>query len=94
MGAVDTENDYVPGAVNCENGRASWEALKAQAVAARKFAYYKMNLQGFVQDGSQDQVYSYNFGSLELHRAAALATSGGNLFVEDAGVNDILIAAF
>ena len=39
IGPVPTESDYVPHVVACENGAASFEALKAQAVAARSYAY-------------------------------------------------------
>ncbi len=93
-GNVPTESDYVPNVVHCENGLASFEALKAQAVAARTFAYYKMNLQGFINDGTSDQVYSCNGSALPIHQAAARATEGELLYVENFSGTDILIAAF
>lgn len=96
-GAVPTETDYVPNVVFCENGLASFEALKAQAVAARTFAYYKMNLQGFIDDGTNDQVYSCSGSASTIHRAAALATEGEILYVEDniaPGFGNVLIASF
>jgi hypothetical protein len=97
-GLVPTESDYVPNVVHCENGNASFEALKAQAVAARTFAYYKMDLQGFINDGTGDQVYSCpSRGTAEpIHEQAALATEGEILWVRDnIGVeHDVLIASF
>ena len=96
-GNVTTETDYVPNVVFCENGLASFEALKAQAVAARTFAYYKMNLQGFINDGTGDQVYSCNGSPSALHFAAAQATEGEILYVRDnigPTVGDVLIASF
>ncbi|MCA9240251.1 MAG: SpoIID/LytB domain-containing protein, partial [Planctomycetales bacterium] len=89
-----TETDYVPNVVFRENGLASFEALKAQAVAARTFAYYKMNLQGFINDGTSDQVYGGPNGALAIHRAAAAATEGEILYVENFSGADILIASF
>lgn len=101
-GHVPTESaggnaDYVPNVVLCENGLASFEALKAQAVAARTFAYYKMNLQGFINDGTSDQVYSCAGNPLPIHHAAARATEGELLYVFDddpPGFGDVLIASF
>ena len=96
-GAVPTESDYVPNVVHCENGLASFEALKAQAVAARTFAYYKMNLQGFINDGTGDQVYSCSGSASTLDLAAAAATEGEILFIEDnigPSTGDVLIASF
>lgn len=93
-GNVASESNYVPNVVLCENGLASFEALKAQAVAARTFAYYKMNLQGFINDGTSDQVYSCAGSPLPIHQAAAAETEGEILYVEDFGGNDILIASF
>ncbi len=95
-GLVPTESDYVPNVVLCENGQASFEALKAQAVAARTFAYYKINLQGFINDGTGDQVYSCAGSPGAIHHAAAQATEGEILYVRDTiGVqSDVLIASF
>ncbi len=95
-GSVATETDYVPNVTNCENGAASFEALKAQAVAARTFAYYKMNLQGFINDGTSDQVFSCAGSAGPLHLAAAAATEGEILYVFDniAPTGDVLIASF
>ena len=95
-GDVATETDYVPNVVKCENGLASFEALKAQAVAARTFAYYKMNLQGFINDGTSDQVYSCTGSAGTIHQQAAQATEGEILWVRDniGTQNDVLIASF
>lgn len=93
QGQIPTDTDYVPNVVFCENGLASFEALKAQAVAARTFAYYKMNLQGSINDGTGDQVYSCNGGPSALHFAAAAATEGEILYVKDnigPSVGDVL----
>lgn len=97
IGHVPTESDYVPNVVKSENGLASFEALKAQAVAARTFAYYKMNLQGSIADGTSDQVYTGN-GSAprQIHYDAAAATEGEILWVRDniGAERDVLIASF
>ncbi|QDU90031.1 Stage II sporulation protein [Pirellulimonas nuda] len=93
-GAVAMESDYVPNVVHCENGLASFEALKAQAVAARTFAYYKVDLQGFINDGQSDQVYSCSGSALAIHQAAAAATEGEILYVDNFSGGDVLIAAF
>ena len=95
-GSVPTESDYVPNVVKSENGLASFEALKAQAVAARTFAYYKMDLQGFINDGTSDQVYSSAGSVRPIHFAAAAATEGEILWVRDniGAEKDVLIASF
>ncbi len=96
-GLKPTESDYVPNVVKSENGLASFEALKAQAVAARTFAYYKMNLQGFINDGTSDQVYTGNGQPPRaIHYEAAAATEGEILWVRDniGAQADVLIAAF
>ena len=57
---VDFEGNYLPNVVKRENGAASFEALKAQAVAARTYAYYKLNRgDGYLINSQADQVYSY-----------------------------------
>jgi hypothetical protein len=94
FGNVPTETNYIPNVVKSENGLASFEALKAQAVAARTFAYYKMNLQGFINDGTSDQVYSSPGNPLPIHYAAAAATEGEILAINNFSGNQILIASF
>jgi hypothetical protein len=58
VGNVDVETDYLPHVVQCENGGAPFEALKAQAVAARTYLYYKLETSGSINDGTSDQVFS------------------------------------
>ena len=56
---VGFEDNYLPNVVLRENGLASFEALKAQAVAARTFAYYKLETgNSFIRNSQADQVYS------------------------------------
>ena len=55
---VDLEEVYLPGVVQCENGGANLEALKAQAIAARSVAYYAMATDGTICDSQGCQVYS------------------------------------
>lgn len=98
FGNVPTETDYVPNVVQAENGLASFEALKAQAVAARTFAYYKMNLQGFINNGTSDQVYENSSGAppRQIHLDAAAATQGEVIWIQDniGTPNEVLPAAF
>jgi stage II sporulation SpoD-like protein len=75
-GVLDVENDYIPQVVACENGGASLEALKAQAVAARTYLYYKLRREGAIGDGQGDQVYTCNATAGGPHRRAAAETSG------------------
>src|SRR5262245_4893033 len=46
IGTIDMEADYLPHVVQCENGGAPLEALKAQAIAARSVAYYAIETSG------------------------------------------------
>jgi peptidoglycan hydrolase-like amidase len=39
---LDMEAEYLPVVVACENPKAPYESLKAQAIASRTFAYYKI----------------------------------------------------
>ncbi len=97
FGNVETELDYVPNVVQAENGLASFEALKAQAVAARTFAYYQMDNKGFIDNGTNDQVYEINgLPPAPIHLAAAQATEGEILWVRDniGFERDVLIASF
>lgn len=96
--AVPTETDYVPNVVVSENGLASFEALKAQAVAARTFAYYVLDARNpsVIGDGQNDQVYSGSGSPRGIHFEAAAATEGEILYVEDniGSIRDVLIASF
>jgi hypothetical protein len=75
-GAKDVEGDYLPHVVACENGGADTEALKAQAVAARTYMYYKVATSGSVKDGTSDQVYTCANAPAQKHYDAVKATSG------------------
>lgn len=76
VGVVDMETDYLPHVVACENGGAEFEALKAQAVAARSVAYYYVAKEGSVCDSQGCQVYSCNNQPSEQVYQAVLETSG------------------
>ncbi len=76
VGQVDVETDYLPHVVQCENGGAPLEALKAQAVAARTYLYYKLDTSGSVNDGTSDQVYSCGATPSALHIQAVQETAG------------------
>lgn len=88
-GRIDIERDYLPHVINCENGGASLEALKAQAVAARSYLYYKLHHVGSITDGQGDQVYSCGREPGPQHLEAVEATSGEVLTYQDE-----VIAAF
>jgi hypothetical protein len=75
-GAIDLENDYLPHVIQCENGGAGLEALKAQAIAARSVAYYSIATSGSVCDGQGCQVYSCGATPSALHHQAVKETAG------------------
>ncbi|QDU35239.1 Stage II sporulation protein [Poriferisphaera corsica] len=77
-GVYNLEDTYLPGVVDCENGAAGTEALKAQAVAARTFAYYKMYNWGKIQNGQGDQVFRTpgKQDPRQKHKDAVKATAG------------------
>jgi hypothetical protein len=75
-GSLDMETDYLPHVVQCENGGAGLEALKAQAIAARSVAYWTMATHGSICDSQQCQVYSCNAEPSELVRRAVAETAG------------------
>lgn len=75
-GVVDVEETYLPAVVSCENGAASDAALRAQAVAARSYLYYKLATSGSIADGTSDQVYTCNRPPSERHRQAVRDTRG------------------
>ena len=76
VGNVPVEGEYLAGVVRCENGGAPLEALKAQAVAARSYLYYKMNTSGSIADGTSDQVYSCGKPPKDIHYQAVEETAG------------------
>ena len=75
-GTKQVETDYLPHVVQCENGGAATEALKAQAVAARSYMYYKISKYGAISDGTGDQVYSCGKTPTAAHISAVKATAG------------------
>ncbi|HVO30450.1 MAG TPA: SpoIID/LytB domain-containing protein [bacterium] len=75
-GVKAMEDDYLPHVVHCENGGAGPEALKEQAVAARSYAYYKIETSGAVSDGQGDQVYTCSSGPTQAEIDAVNATRG------------------
>jgi Stage II sporulation protein len=75
-GTKQMETDYLANVINCENGAADLEALKAQAVAARTYAYYKIATSGSIKDGTGDQVYSCGKTPSAKHHQAVKETSG------------------
>ena len=75
-GSVSVEDNYIPRVITCENGNASFEALKAQAIAARTYAKFKMETSGSLIDGQGDQVYSCGRQPTEEAIRAARETAG------------------
>lgn len=91
---IPVETDYIPNVVQAENGAASAEALKAQAVAARSFLYYKMNDFGYIGDGTNDQVYTGSGTPPTAAQIAAAADTEREVMRWGNGSNDVTIAAF
>jgi hypothetical protein len=71
---VDVEQEYLPRVIQCENGPADDEALKALAVAARSYLYYKVAHTGFLRDSTADQVFGCQREPEPRHHAAVAAT--------------------
>jgi hypothetical protein len=71
---VDVEQEYLPRVIQCENGPADDEALKALAVAARSYLYYKVARTGFLRDSTADQVFGCRREPEPRHHAAVAAT--------------------
>ena len=76
VGKVPVETKYLARVVHCENGGAPFEALKAQAIAARTYLYYKLETSGSIADGQSDQVYSCGSGPTALQVKAVEETAG------------------
>jgi hypothetical protein len=76
IGSLATEDDYLPHVVQCENGGAGPAALRAQAIAARSYVYYKLETSGSVNDGTGDQVYSCGSVPTQEQIDAVHATAG------------------
>ena len=92
VGTLDLEEDYLPHVIQCENDGAGPEALRAQAVSARSYAYYKIGVEGSVTDGQGDQVYSCGKTPEARHYEAAAATAGQFFFYEDTVVAAFYVA--
>lgn len=90
------ETDYVPNVVQSENGANTVheEALKAQAVAARSFLYYKMNDFGYIGDGQSDQVYTGSGTPPNARHLAAARDTEREVLRWGNGSNDVTIASF
>ena len=76
IGTISAEDDYLPHVITCENGGASLEALKAQAIAARSVLYYNMATTGSICDGQGCQVYSCGAQPAAKHYQAVKETAG------------------
>ncbi len=97
VGMVDVEEAYIPGVVSCENPNAGPEGLKAQAVEARSFLYYKLFVAGAtsISNSQGDQVYSCSYqpnGPKPEHFEAARATKGQYLQWENQIVASFYVA--
>lgn len=95
FGDVDIEEDYIPNVVACENGNAPMEALKAQAIQARGYIYYKIFVEGSgsVVNSTADQVYQCDYASAEeRHFEAARATRAEVLTWQDQIVATFYVA--
>jgi stage II sporulation protein D len=75
-GPVAIEARYLPAVVACEHGNASFEALKAQAVAARSYLHYERDRTGVILDSTRHQVFGCDRPVTALHRAAVEQTRG------------------
>lgn len=75
-GVVDVERDYLPRVVSCENGGAGFEALKAQAVAARSYLRHTLERRRSITDGAAAQVYSCGRAPRPEHYRAVAETAG------------------
>jgi uncharacterized protein (TIGR03382 family) len=90
-GAIDVEDDYLPHVVCCENGAAHEEALKAQAVMARTYMYFKYFGENLGTSGNplsgtpSDQAYFCNNSPSSACRAAVDATRGQVTTFENEG---------
>lgn len=71
------ETEYLPNVLACEApGQAGLEMLKAQAIAARSYAYYHAIANGEICNGQGCQVFSCGRTPTELHKQAVEETSG------------------
>lgn len=82
VGTIPMEDDYLPHVVQCENEGADFEALMAQAITARSYAYYKLQSGGTITDGVGDQVYTCSRPPDAKTADAVRATAGQVLMYE------------
>ncbi|MBX3125461.1 MAG: thrombospondin type 3 repeat-containing protein [Polyangiaceae bacterium] len=75
-GTKSMEEDYLPRVITCENGGASLQALKAQAIAARSVAYYAIATKGSICDSQGCQVYTCGAAPQAKHYQAVKETAG------------------
>jgi hypothetical protein len=76
VGTIDVEKNYLPHVIHCENGGAPFEALKAQAIAARTYLYYRLASVSSIDDGQNEQVYSCGSGPTAAQIKAVEETAG------------------
>lgn len=76
-GTKAMETDYLPNVVACEApGNADLEMLKAQAIAARSYAYFHALTEGEICNGQSCQVFRCGRTATDQHRKAVAETSG------------------
>jgi hypothetical protein len=90
-GTVNLEDDYLPRVVECEHGPADFETLKAQAIAARSIALYKIYDEQVSSIAASTAAQHYDCGRTVSQRVkdAVEATEGQVLTY-----NDYIVAAF
>ena len=95
-GWYDLEKDYLPYVVLNENGNAHPEALKAQAVAARTYAYYKVKGYGYIRNGTTDQVFRNSANDVwqlkDKHKLAVASTEGEILSYKSSHICSFYVA--
>ncbi len=74
----DVETEYLPHVIQCENGQAGPESMRAQAIAARTFLTYTTQVlkRTSLQDSEHDQVMSCGKTPTADNIAAVAATKG------------------
>ena len=76
-GTKQMETDYLPHVIACEApANADLEMLKAQAIAARSYAYYSAVADGGICDSQGCQVFSCGNNPKDIHRQAVEDTAG------------------
>src|SRR5262249_14164585 len=99
-GALDIEGDYLPKVVCCENGAAHPEALKAQAVMARTYMYFRYYAENLGTSGkpltgtTSDQAYICAGSVTHAGRDAVMATKDQVMTFTEAGVTMHNVAFF